>query len=66
MNPIADFIKLISKLPPEGLALVGKLLRALLGAKDPLRAVKRAATAAASEEASERLIREGLRRTGRR
>jgi hypothetical protein len=62
VNPLADLVKLIAKLPPEGLALVGKLLRALVSSPDPMRAVKRAAAAAASEAGSERIIREGLKR----
>lgn len=65
MNPIADLVKLISRLPPEGLALIGKLIRSLLTSKDPMRAVKRATIAAASEAAAEKLIREGLRRSAR-
>jgi hypothetical protein len=62
MNLIGDVLKLVSKLPPEGLALVVKLIRALTSSPDPMRAVKRAAIAAASETASEKLIRAGLKR----
>lgn len=62
MNVIGDLVKLIAKLPPEGLALVGKLVKTLLTADDPMRAVKRAAAAAASEAASEKLIREAMKR----
>jgi hypothetical protein len=62
MNVIGEVLRLVSKLPPEGLALVEKLVRALVSSPDPMRAVKRAAMAAASEAASEKIIREALRR----
>jgi hypothetical protein len=66
MNLISEVLKLVSKLPPEGLELVVKLVRALTSSDDPMRAVKRAAATAASEAASEKIIRESLKRKPRR
>ena len=60
MNLIGDVLKLVSKLPPEGLAVLGRLVKALLSSPDPMRAVKRAALAAASEQASDAAIRKAL------
>lgn len=60
MNLVGEVLKLVSKLPPEGLALVVKLVRALTSSPDPMRAVKRAAAAAASEKASDIIIRRRL------
>lgn len=60
MNIIGEVVKLISKLPPEGLALFGKLVKALLSSPDPMRAVKRAALAVASEKASDAVLRRRL------
>ena len=62
VNLIGDVLKLVSKLPPEGLDLLSKLVKALLGSPDPLRAVKRAALAAASEKAADETIRRALKR----
>lgn len=60
MNIIAAVVQLISKLPPEGLAAFGKLVKALFTSRDPLRAVKRAAAAVASENASDEILRRRL------
>ena len=62
---IEQIAKLISRLPPEGLAVLGKLVRTLLTSPDPLEATKRAAMAAASKAASDKIIAEGLRRRAR-
>lgn len=58
---INDIIRLVSKLPPEGLALVGKLIRAILSSPDPMRAARRAATAAAASKASEEVLKRTLK-----
>ena len=60
VNILDAVLKLVSKLPPEGLAFLGKLINALINADDPLRAVKRAALAAASEKASDAVLRKRL------
>lgn len=62
MNILGDVVKLISKLPPEGLALLGKLVRALVGSPDPMRAVQRAAIAAGAEKATEEALKKALGR----
>lgn len=48
---IDKVLALVSKLPPEGLALFVKLVNALLSSKDPLDAMKRATMAAAAKKA---------------
>jgi hypothetical protein len=48
-------------LSPAGLALIGKLIDAIRGAPDPMRAVKRATIAAGSEQASTETIRRVLK-----
>jgi len=60
VNILEAVLKLVSKLPPEGLALLGKLINSLLNSDDPMRAVKRAALAAASEKASDAVLRKRL------
>lgn len=51
MNILADIIKLISKLPPEGLALLSQLVRALYTSRDPEAALKRSIAATAAKKA---------------
>ena len=65
MSLIGDLMKLVSRMPPEGLAILTKLVRALLDADDPMRAAKRAAVAAASAEATEQVIKRALKARGK-
>ena len=58
-----DILKLVSRLPPEALALLAKLVRTLLTSKDPESALRRA-TAAASEQGSEAALKKLLGRRG--
>lgn len=60
MNIIGEVVKLISKLPPEGLEAFGRLVKALFTSGDSLRAVQRAAAAVASEKASDEILRRRL------
>ena len=60
VNILEAVLKLVSKLPPEGLTLVVKLLNTLFNSDDPMRAVKRATIAAASEKASDAVLRKRL------
>lgn len=62
MNILSEVVKLISKLPPEGLAVLGRLVKSMLSSPDPMRAVKRAAAAVASEKASDEVIKRALKR----
>ena len=62
MNLFDAIGRLLSRLPPEGYQILVKLVNALLTAKDPLEATKRAAMAAASEQASEAALRKLLGR----
>lgn len=57
-----DILRLVSKLPPEALSLLARLVRSLLASKDPQAALRRAALAAASEEVSEAALRRMLRK----
>jgi len=47
---LTDLMRLVAKLPPEGLALLGKLVKALLNSPDPLNAIKAATAAAAAKK----------------
>lgn len=59
-NIVDDLLRTVSKLPPEGLAILGKIFQAIRGSKDPMRAAKRAAAAAASKEVSEAALKKIL------
>lgn len=61
---LAQLVRLISRLPPEGLSAIARLLALLLRAQDPLAAVQRASVAAASSAASEAALRRALRPRG--
>ena len=54
--------RLLSRLPPEGYAVLAKLINTLLTSSDPLEATKRAAIAAASAQASEEALKRALGR----
>lgn len=57
---IENLLKLVSRLPPDGLDVLGRLFSSLLSHDDPMRAVERAAAAVASEKTSDEVIRERL------
>ena len=51
MSLINDVLKLVSKLPPEGLELLSGLIKMILKSPDPLDSVKRAAAVTAVRKA---------------
>jgi hypothetical protein len=65
MNLIGQVLQLASKLPPEGLAALSKLISVLLTSEDPLRATKRAAAVIASEKAGDLAVRAVMKRRPR-
>jgi hypothetical protein len=62
MSLISELGSAAAKLAPAVLRIVVQTLRAIAASPDPLRAAKRAAIAATSEEASEAALKELLGR----
>jgi hypothetical protein len=61
-NPLQTLTQLLSRMPPEGLSAVDQLLKAVLNSKDPMRAARLAAIAAASKTATEAAIEAALKK----
>jgi uncharacterized heparinase superfamily protein len=59
---IGELLGLLATLPPAGIDLVLQLIRAIRTSKDPLRAVRLAAMAAASKHATESAIEAALKK----
>ena len=64
MPLINDLVRLVSRMPPEGLAILTSLIRNILDSDDPMRAAKRASAAAAASQASEQILKRVLKSLG--
>lgn len=57
MSPFASLAKALSELPPELVAEVAKIVKAIVSSKDPKSAAARALEAAARKEAFDRIMK---------
>jgi hypothetical protein len=65
VNPlqfVAAVAKLLDKVPPEAISALASVVKAVASSKNPVRAARLAALAAASKTATEAAIKEALRK----